>query len=598
MSHHIAALGTLIYATKDGSVTFPGDVKTKIVSRQVKTSDGRAIKYVEHTLSVSGWVFSSDLATASGTVDGAFDSIKQTLSQPGGALTIVGKGFGDIYINRDSSQNRDVEWGPFPEIIEWEPLGNITCRFVWEVKFTLPWKKGAALSGPNILEYTWTTSYKYDSEGFCDRTITGEIDIAGSRWHQNAIVEPGWNIETYFLSIIKVECPIGFHRRGHELNVDKAKTKVTFSFWDDQNRGLTNPPGISNMEIIHKMSASADRMTISKWIWTFSATAIPDARYPTGYGYQACLDAFQSRFQFMLARLVTSLGAIIPFPVGIEIVEKVRERSTSLTSAWVIMAASTKNGAFMPADILARSGLWQPFPWTEEVNKATADAVLGPNRTGAYTRMAGQPDQNVIIDISSVTPYIPDPGKAQGNFKRQRPPRQEGLIIQPFGAYIEFVVWIECQTEGNRWVNYPLTPDQKSTAVTKGEVQEVSQPYNRYRLCGYIKRIGIPAAGVPSLTKINGQTVEVPSGEVIQVETYPDIDVLGSVVWETDFVIPYIPVAMDASNPIKKTDQGNGDFSRNIPQQQKIPVNNNAIITVPSELGISNLEGDNKAPIR
>ncbi len=598
MAHHIAALGTLIYATRDGSVTFPGDVKTRISSKQVKTSDGRAIKWVEHTLIVNGWIFNSDLATASGTVDGAFDSIKQTLSQPGGALTIVGKGFGDIYVNRDSSQNRDVIFGPFPEIIEWEPFGNVTCRFEWEVKFTLPWKKNAQLTGPNILDYSWTTSYKYDSEGFCDRTITGEIDIAGSRWHQNAIIEPGWNIETYMLSIIKVECPIGFHRKSHELNVDKAKTKVSFTFVDEQNRGLTNPPGISDMDIIHKMSASADKMTISKWIWTFSATAMPDARYPTGYGYQACLDAFQSRFQYMMARLVTSFGAIIPFPVGIEVVEKVKSRQSSLTSAWVIMAATTKNGAFMPADILARSGMWQPFPWTEEVHKATADSQLGPNRTGAYTRMTGDPNQNVVLDISSLTPYVPDPGKALGNFKRQRPPRQEGLIIQPYGAYIEFVVWLECQTAGNKWINYPLTSEERSTAVSGTEIQKVTKPYNQYRLCGYIKRIGIPPAGVPYLTKIGNENVEVPAGARVQVETYPYMDTLGSTVWETDFVIPYVPVRMDASNPVKKTDQGNGDFSRNIPQNQKIPVKSDAIVEVPEELKTTDDSSNIGSPVR
>lgn len=555
MANHAPALGTMVYSVEGGrTLTFPGDVNTRTSSKQIPTADGRSIKCVEHTLTVDGWLFSSDLATASGTVDGAFDAAKEILSQAGGILTIVGKGFGDISVNGNISINRDLSFGPFPKVIDWQPFGNITCKFKWEVSFTLPWKKNI-YTIPGVLDYWWTTSYKYDSSGFCDRVISGELEMAGTRVQQSTIVDRSSNIENYYKGIISVDCPLGFHRTGHDLATNAAKTKIVFSFSDEQDRGLTYPPGICDMDVTHEMSASADKMTISKWIWAFSATATPEAKFATSYGYRACLAAFESRFQYMIARAIsTKTGNIIPFPVSIKVSENVKTRKSTLSTAWIVMAASGKNGSFMPEDILARSGLWQPFEWTGEQHKAVADAPLGPNRTGGFTQMTTDMRQNIILDISSVSPYVPDPGLATGNRKVQKPPAEGELVIQPFGAYLEFKAWVSVKTHGDRWVNYAVTPDLNDPRLNKENVQEITNMYNEYMLRGYILRCGIPAAGVPEMKKIAGVDVEIPAGKSKFVNTYPVLNALGMVIWRTDFIIPYVPVKKEASNPVKAVD--------------------------------------------
>lgn len=558
MSSHALPLGTISYQVNGASFTFPGDSVTRTSSRQVPTGDGRAIKWVEHTMTVEGWLFASDLATSTGTVDGAFDATKNILSQAGGALTIVGKGFGDIRINDNISQNRDLSFGPFPKIIDWTPFGNITCHFKWEVSFTLPWKKDIYIL-PGITDYWWTTSYKYDAAGFCDRTISGEMEIVGSRIRQNSVVGKYSNIESLYRDLIRVDCPLGFHRTGHDITTNPAKTKVMFSFVDEQDRGLTYPPGICDMDVTHEMSASADKLTISKWVWAFSAYAVPEANYATYYGYQACLAAFQSRFKYMIDRVITRWGAIMPFPVSIKVGENVKSRRSSLTCSWVIMATGdAKNGSFMPIDILTRSGMWQPFAWTPQDHKKTADAPLGPNTTGGFTQLATDARQNVIIDIASLAPYIPDPGLATGNIKLQKGPTEYDLFVQPFGKYLEFKVWISVKTAGDMWVNYPLAKDTgtEPANTSKENIQQVTNPYNKYLLKGYILRCGIPSAGIPKLKSmgVQGVAVEIDSSTSIYTNTYQVANVMGMVIWRTDFAVPYTPVKKDGSNPVKAAD--------------------------------------------
>lgn len=556
MARHAPALGTISYSVQGSSFTFPGDSNTTTSSKQVPTADGRSIKWVEHKMTVDGWLFSSDLVNSTGTVDGAFDAAKHILQQAGGILNITGKGFGDIKINDNISQNRDLSFGPFPKVIDWKPLGNVTCYFKWEVSFTLPWKKDIYIL-PGVVDYWWTTSYKYDSAGFCDRTISGEMEIVGSRMRQSNFVNSYSNIESQYRRYLKVDCPLGFHRVGHDIATNPAKTKVMFSFVDEQDRGLTYPPGICDMDVTHEMSASADKLTISKWIWSFSAYAVPEAKYSTYYGYQACLEAFQSRFKYMIDRVVTRWGAIMPFPVSVKVSENAKSRRSSLTSSWVIMATGDeKNGSFMPIDILTRSGMWQPFEWTPQDHKTAADGPLGPNTTGGFTQLATDFRQNIIIDISSVAPYVPDPGLATGNIKLQRGPTEYELFVQPFGKYLEFKVWISVKTKGDAWVNYPLSRESDPVNVNKENIQQVTDPYNKYVLKGYILRCGIPPAGIPKIAKIgvDGVTVKIDSSTEVYTNTYQVANVMGMVIWRTEFAIPYTPVIKDKSNPVKAVD--------------------------------------------
>lgn len=579
MASHAAALGVIKYDINGRSFTFPGDSKATIVSNNVRTKDGRSIKYVEHTLTVTGWLYATDLASATGTVDSAFAEARNILSQSCGKLTITGKGFGDYYINRENSRGRDLKFGPFTEVIEWEPFGNITCRFTWKVKFTLPWKDNI-YTKDGILSYTWDTSYSYDEQGFCSRTVSAEIEMAGSLLAAgNTFVGPNSNIEQYLFSVIGCRCPTGWHRTGHTINIDNSKTKATLTFTDEADKGLTFPEGIADMRIQHKMSSQAGQLTLSSWIWTFIASAVPQANFNSSWAYQACINAHQQRFLHMARRAVSSRGVIIPMPAHFEISEDVNERRTTLVASWVLMAkGSGAAGTFTPTDILYRSGMWVPFNYNNISAKKVSRLPGGPDRTGAFSQMLSDVNQNVILEINDRTPYLPDIGKARGNPALLGPPdNTDSLIVAPFGMYVEFKVWISCEIEGGKWVNYPLTNERALPVIGKRLNIQLLGSYNKYRLHGVIARVGMPPSAIPEIKRIGDVDVVPATFESAKSETYPDINVAGMVVWVTKFSIPLMTVKKDDSNPVKATV---GSFGKK-PGNTVLKVKDGQLVEVP-----------------
>lgn len=559
MATHAGMLGTLKYQTENGHyILFPGDCNTKIESKNVPTSDGRSIKYVEHTMTVSGWLYSTDLPSATGTVDSAFANARQILAQSGGILTIRGKGFGDYTINQNSNNNRDVKWGPHTEVVTWEPIGNITCRFEWVVKFTLPWKDNAA-TRVGILDYTWETEYNYDAEGFCSRTTNLEMEMTGTRAVPGLTFVPANDHIEQWLDQVICTCPVGWRRTGHRFTISKDKSRATFTFTDESDKGFPFFPGIADMDVIHEMTSQNGNMTLSNWLWTISITATPQAQFPSFYGYQACLAAHQARFAYLVRNLVNSSGSIIPYPVQFKITERCRSRTTSLVAAWsLVVGGKREGGPVMPVDILYRSGLWQPFAWSSRDFTQVADQPYGPNTTGGYSKMVSDPSQNIIMDVSSIESRIPDPGLIQRGIQPlQKGPPAELLIQTPFGAYIEFRVWLSVRSKGGKWINYPLANDTNRPNVTfNSNIAQKIGEYNIYRVEGVIVRIGIPPAELPAIRKIGSVDVEYPSDKEKYVKTEPIMNTAGLLIWRTSFSIPVVTVVKDDSNPVKSGSHG------------------------------------------
>lgn len=581
MASHMAPLGVLKYQAENGqSVTFPGETHCSISSKVIKTSDGRGVKYVEHTLTATGWVYSADLVSSSGTVDNAFALARKILSQSGGKLTITGKGFGDYRINYNSATDRDINFGPHPEVVEWEPFGNVSCRFTWVCVFRLPWKDSAYTRG-GILDYSWTTTYDYDEQGFCTRTTNGELEIAATREIAgDTRISRLQNIENYIFDYIICSCPVGWRRKSHNIQINNSKTKATVTFVDEPEAGLIYPPGIVDMDITHKMSSSVSNMTLANWTWSFQVTATPSALYNPVVGYQACLAAHQARWLFMVKRLISSTGVIIPMPIQFEITERVKQRTTSLTAVWMLTAQGSKAaGTFSPTDILVRSGLWQPFPWRSDVANAAASVPLGPNSTGGYSKLLSDPSQNFIIDVSSVIPKIPDIGAARGNPTFINRPNEDLLIQAPFGAYIEFKAWVSCYVHGGQWVNYPLTPGNNGGRAGTN-IQSIGA-YNKYRFEGKIARIGLPPAGIPVLKNVGNVKLTQSSSEQSIIKTYPAVTSGGMVIWVTEFSIPYTATTKEQSNPVKHT----GSLGKK-PGNTVLKIKDGELVEVPNDMSI------------
>lgn len=552
MASHFNAFGTLIYQAENGQrVTFPGDVVTKISSRNVPTSDGRGVKWVEHTLTVDGWLYNTDVAGAA-TVDDAFALARKILAQSGGRLTIADKGFGDYAINRDTSIGRDLNFGPHTDVVEWQPFGNVTCKFSWVVKFCLPWKDGASTGNGAILDYSWTTEYEYDAEGYCTRNISVHLEISGARpFPGSAVLFVTDHIEQYTNNII-CTCPVGWRRRQHSMRISADKRSVDLTYVDDPDKGFAFYPGIADMDAMHEMSSQSGEMTLSTWIWTISVSAIPMAGYQSFHAYQACLAVHQARFASIIKNLVNSNGSIMPLPLQFKITERLKTRQTTLVASWMLVSGGS-SGGYSPIDILTRSGMWQPLPWSSDDASKIANLVGGPNRTGGWNRMVSDPSQNIIIDVSSVIPGVPDPGRVQQAVTlTPKGPNDDLIVLSPYGQYLEFKVYVSCYTIGGKWVNYPLVNNevQGNGRFDEQFVQNLGG-YNKFVLYGVIMRVGLPPAALPEIKYIGSAEVVVSSADEQWTKTEPVLNAQGYLVWKTTFSIPFTCKIKDTSKPNK-----------------------------------------------
>ena len=122
----LANTGTCAY----NGVTFTSLYNSRVSSRPILDEAKRTTVYVEHTLTVHGYI-------AAQTTDATLTSMRQLLTACGGALDYSNKGFGSLTIN--AGIVRDVAWGPIPEILEWIPIGDSNAAEVtWKVSRSWP----------------------------------------------------------------------------------------------------------------------------------------------------------------------------------------------------------------------------------------------------------------------------------------------------------------------------------------------------------------------------------------------------------------------------------------------------------------------------
>ena len=151
-----------------GEFDFKGFVKTSLNSQVVYAEDGTTAKYVRYTLEAQ-LIIAKDLVNTAGmygptygenanldldSVDVSMDRIRYQLSRPncrlvfwhhgaGIAVNVLGQNESDDAEDFDYKYNNHVHYntlaGPFPEILQWEPLGlNNSVRCTWRCNFHLP----------------------------------------------------------------------------------------------------------------------------------------------------------------------------------------------------------------------------------------------------------------------------------------------------------------------------------------------------------------------------------------------------------------------------------------------------------------------------
>ncbi len=206
---------------------FDGFVKSSINSEMIKDDGGNIVKYVRHTLEVEFIISVETCRISVGLVnkniDPDLDRIKDALGTANKSISLSYRGYG-TFMESNLVPNLPTEsiigsgFGPFPEILQWEPLAaNKSARCRWRCVFYsnyspffnysttvhLEYKEGkrlpanaAALTTGNSSESPGTTTWNWrtaiqsvteeqevdiDEEGFLQLTLKGVIEFVNNR---------------------------------------------------------------------------------------------------------------------------------------------------------------------------------------------------------------------------------------------------------------------------------------------------------------------------------------------------------------------------------------------------------------------------------
>lgn len=178
-------VGTLAY----NGVTFSPLFESTISGKVVQDSAGRTTKMMEYDIAVDGYV---TINTGDIDIDARMNQLRTLLTQPGGSLQYQGRGF-DIILNSDIN-NRDVAWGPVPELLDFQTMGaGRSAKVLWRVKVRiseqitnksgkppLPGSKGNNADIP-MLQFCYNTSVSYGEDFYSTLSVSGVLEIPLTR---------------------------------------------------------------------------------------------------------------------------------------------------------------------------------------------------------------------------------------------------------------------------------------------------------------------------------------------------------------------------------------------------------------------------------
>ena len=214
-------------------------------------------------------------------IDSSMEWLRRRLSQPGRPLHIKDIGIGpDLIVNDSNMQDKywDVNWGPKPKLISWEPLGlNKAARVTWEVEVALVQceeyyagieketrqvdDRGFHLTPSsdgrlplNILQIVYNQTWSISHAGLTTKSYEaciqtrGQIDpldltsVIDSADHYRIFFEPA--LEKGFL-------------RTRSYRLDRAKTKLEITITDSEvESDFAFPPGVVEIDVDYQIGSS------------------------------------------------------------------------------------------------------------------------------------------------------------------------------------------------------------------------------------------------------------------------------------------------------------------------------------------------------
>ncbi len=256
---------TCSYTTAAGTIIFPVETETLDVQiTPIPDAAKRTIRANQYLIKLKSWV----IRTAGGISDtnSTMDSIRNILTQQGGAFRYESKGLGTINLNV-AGGHKDVAWGPIPKLLSWKPVaGQYACEFVWVVEFqTLDCSAARFQFG--VMEFAYKVDYEYPRDRMGRRQITGHLRIPQTRAFPGARFLTD-NADKY-REQVATPVPIGFRRENERYTISEDKCRLDFG-WTDVVLKAPLPPGMTDFDFTHTQNTAKPIVAIA-WNGSLSA---------------------------------------------------------------------------------------------------------------------------------------------------------------------------------------------------------------------------------------------------------------------------------------------------------------------------------------
>ena len=426
-------------------------------------------------------------ANPAGAADDSMTAIRRRLTQPGMNLAFSLQGIGTVFSIGPSGTFRDVNYGPKPKLISWEPIGsNAAARVVWECtaeiadcEFPQPF---------NRVEYiNYDVNWSINREGMTTRTISGEFSVPVARGQ--GATAPATNIsqtaEDFRESVVNAFNVLDQFHRESDFTLSEDRKRLSFTLVDTEIAS-PNPyqPGMIDMDVNYKTSSSLDDGFA---IWPTSL----EGSITVAPGVQKLMAwlAFIRILEDLLANLPRGSN-IIPHEVGesgpsgepraqnvhafltdMSITDHLFSRSVSFDLSWWVFTTLQS--------IFAATGILEPLSISQgdadwSLWKSSLSNIQGPR---GWQELTFFPEDDIIIDVcnssvplSSNTPGISEntPGTAS-LFQSECPPPEESWLKYE-NKYV--IVSNEGTVE-----HTPLVDAEPRKEIVSGQLPKVNTDY-------------------------------------------------------------------------------------------------------------------------
>lgn len=438
-------------------VSFVRLQKSSISSRPVLDEAGRAVMYVEHVLTVKGYVTTDSIEDDASLIevdaeeddgeiedtDDLMESLCIRLTRPAGVLQFEEMGFGALHVN-GTSEIKDACWGPKPRLLDWDPLGNngYAAKVVWECVVCIP-RCDEARYEFGLMALNYDVTFDRDQDGYEVLRTNGHLLIPLTRSFPTNRTPPDC-ADAYREKLEGRPPPLGFSR-VQTYTVSPDRRRLDFH-WTDTEEAVPRPEGVTTINIRHTVRSRNANLLGKLWTVTFSGTVTMGRHMPKAAALGVFLGIVDAKI-----RRDTKKHALW---THLSIDDDMYGRSTTFTLQVQHVPRADLE------DVLSRYGMWQPV--AGDTWKDWRAGLIGKGRPWHVRGVGGHgfdKSEDSIIDLcgqarhpAAKQPAPPAHPKGQGRPtgpKRQGPP-------PPEDAWIDWRCWLEWDEDANVVAHKPL----------------------------------------------------------------------------------------------------------------------------------------------